>query len=63
MVIWQRPGWPNFRWNEARLLEPLAAARLKQGRLLGSMARLGFDLKLEAQLEALTEDVIQSSEI
>jgi Fic family protein len=27
------------------------------------MARLGFDLKLEAQLEALTEDVIKSSEI
>lgn len=63
MYIWQRPGWPNFRWEDARLLEPLAAARLKQGRLLGGMARLGFDLKLEAQLEALTEDVIKTSEI
>lgn len=27
------------------------------------MARLGFDLKLEAQLEALTEDAVKSSEI
>lgn len=63
MYIWQCPEWPRFRWNDGRLLEPLAAARLKQGRLLGSMARLGFDLKLEAQLEALTEDVIKSSEI
>ncbi len=63
MYIWERPDWPKFRWDNARLLEPLAAARLKQGRLLGSMARLGFDLKLEAQLEALTEDVIKSSEI
>jgi Fic family protein len=63
MYIWQRPKWPKFRWDGARLLEPLAAARLKQGRLLGSMARLGFDLKREAQLEALTEDVIKSSEI
>ena len=63
MYIWQRPKWPKFRWDDARLLEPLAAARLKQGRLLGSMARLGFDLKLEAQLEALTEDVIKSPEI
>jgi Fic family protein len=52
-----------LHWDDGRLLEPLAAARLKQGRLLGSMARLGFDLKLEAQLEALTEDVIKSSEI
>lgn len=63
MYIWERPEWPHFTWDDARLLEPLAAARLKQGRLLGSMARLGFDLKLEAQLEALTEDVIKSSEI
>jgi len=63
MYIWQRPEWPNLRWQDARLLEPLAAARLKQGRLLGSMARIGFDLKLEAQLDALTEDVIKSSEI
>ena len=63
MYIWERPEWPNLTWDDGRLLEPLAAARLKQGRLLGSMARLGFDLKLEAQLEALTEDVVKSSEI
>jgi Fic family protein len=63
MVIWERAEWPNFTWNDARLLEPLAAARLKQGRLLGIMERLGFDLKLEAQLEALTADVIKSAEI
>jgi Fic family protein len=63
MYIWQRQNWPNLRWDDKRLLEPLAAARLKQGRLLGSMARLGFDLKLDAQLEALTEEVIKSSEI
>jgi len=61
--IWQSPEWPQFVWDDAQLLAPLAAARLKQGRLLGGMARLGFDLKLEAQLEALTEDVIKSSEI
>lgn len=63
MYIWERPEWPDFTWDDARLLEPLAVARLKQGRLLGSMARLGFDLKREAHLEALTEDVVKSSEI
>ena len=63
MYIWQRPDWPNFRWDDGRLLEPLGAARFKQGRFLGSMARLGFDLKLETRLEALTEDVVKSSEI
>jgi Fic family protein len=63
MYIWKRSEWPHFTWDDARLLEPLAVARLKQGRLLGRMAQLGFDLKREAQLEALTEDVIKSSEI
>ncbi len=63
MYIWEQPDWPRFTWDDGGLLEPLAAARLKQGRLLGGMASLGFDLKLEAQLEALTEDVVKSSEI
>ncbi len=63
MYIWERLKWPHFRWDSAALLEPLAAARLKQGQLLGNMERLGFGLKLEAQLAALTEDVIKSSEI
>jgi Fic family protein len=63
MYIWQRRGWPALRWQADRLLEPLAAARMEQGRLLGAMAGLGFDLKREAQLQALTEEVIKSSEI
>jgi Fic family protein len=63
MYIWQRPNWPDFRWGSAALLEPLAVARLKQGQLLGKMEHLGFGLKLEAELAALTEDVIKSSEI
>ena len=63
MYIWERPEWPNFRWVDAALIAPLAAAHHKQGRLLGRMEGLGFDLKLRAQLETLTEDVIKSSEI
>ncbi|MGI4815289.1 MAG: Fic family protein [Janthinobacterium lividum] len=63
MYIWQLSDWPAFKWDNARLLAPLAAARLKQGRLLGGMGRFGFDLKLETQLVALTEDVVKTSEI
>ncbi len=63
MYIWERSKWPQFDWDTAALLEPLATARLRQGQLLGNMARLGFDLKLEAELAALTEDVIKTSEI
>lgn len=63
MYIWEQPGWPSLAWDDSRLLKPLTAARLKQGCLLGRMTNLGFDLKLQAQLEALTEDIVKSSEI
>ena len=63
MYIWQFPDWPDLRWDDSTLIVPLADARFRQGRLLGSMSRLGFDLKQEAQLEALTEDVQRTSEI
>jgi len=35
----------------------------EQGRLFGRMQGLGFDLRREAQLSTLTEDVVRSSEI
>src|SRR2546426_8882029 len=44
-------------------LSPLAAVHLKQGLLLGRMAHLGFELRLEAELESITEETLKSSEI
>lgn len=41
----------------------LASVRHLQGRLLGSMNALGFDLRQEASLTTLTTDVIKSSAI
>lgn len=55
--------WPQFEWNTERLAEPLAAVRLRQGRLIGHMEALGFSLRREAVLQTLTSDVIKSSEI
>ena len=63
MYIWQDDDWPRFRWDAEALLAPLAEARHKQGRLLGQMKRLGFDLQLEAELRATVEDVLKTSEI
>lgn len=63
MYIWQDDGWPRFRWDAEALLTPLAEARHRQGRLLGQMRRLGFDLRLEAELQATVEDVLRTSEI
>ena len=41
----------------------LAGVSREQGRLLGRMEALGFDLRDEAHLHTLTEDVVKSSEI
>ena len=63
MYIWELPDWPRFRWNTERLVPVLADAHLKQGRLLGRMERLGFALRLEAELEVATEEALKTSEI
>lgn len=61
--IYQLFDWPGFHWNQEALQAPLAAARHKQGRLLGRMETLGFSLRREAELETLTLDVVKTSEI
>ena len=61
--IHQRPGWPQFNWDDARLLPLLADLRHRQGRLLGQMQGLGFTVRSEASLTTLTSDVVGSSAI
>src|SRR5512139_3182505 len=61
--IWQRPEWPQWRFDAGRLSELLAKVTLARGRLLGGMQALGFKLGEETTLRVLTEDVIKSSEI
>lgn len=63
MYIWELPDWPHFRWDTNQLVQPLAAAHLAQGRLLGRMERLGFDLRLNAELQAMTEEAVKNAEI
>jgi Fic family protein len=63
MFIHALKDWPRFHWNRERLAEPLAAVRHQQGRLIGHMEALGFNLRQEAVLQTLTEDVLKSSEI
>jgi len=61
--IHQKPGWPKFTWDGETLATPLAAVRHKQGRLLGRMEALGFHLRTEASMVALTSEVVKSSAI
>lgn len=61
--IHEQPGWPELAWDNNELAAPLAAVRHQQGRLLGKMETLGFDLRSEASLAVLTSDVVKSSAI
>ena len=61
--IHEKPGWPDLTWDSDQLAATLAAVRHKQGRLLGKMEALGFDLRTEASLAVLTTDVVKSSAI
>jgi Fic family protein len=61
--IHELADWPKFRWDRDRLAKPLASVRHQQGRLIGHMEALGFQLQQEAVLETLTEDVVKSSDI
>jgi len=61
--IHEKPGWPQFSWDNDLLAAPLAAVRHKQGKHLGKMEALGFDLRAEANLSVLTSEVLNSSAI
>lgn len=61
--IHERADWPGFHWDQGGLANPLAAVRHRQGRLVGRMEGLGFQLREEAVLTTLTQDVLKSSEI
>lgn len=63
ICIWQQEDWPRFGWDDARLSYQLGRVRSLQGKLVGKMSALGFDLKNSAMLDALTADVTKSSEI
>lgn len=63
VYIYQQDSWPNFIWDDKALISLLARVRNKQGKIIGKMSALGFQLRNEAVLETLTLDVIKTTEI
>jgi len=63
MYIYERPDWPEFKYNINEILNLLIEVKSLQGRLVGRMGALGFDLKEHANLAILTQEVLRSSEI
>ena len=63
IYVHEQPDWPRLRWEADALAGLLADVRYRQGRLVGRMAALGFDLQREAVLGTLVADVVKSSDI
>lgn len=63
MYLYNHPNWPILEWNSEQLLPLLSLVRNKQGELIGKMGALGFELRNEANLEILTQEIIKSTEI
>lgn len=61
--IYEHENWPNLTWDAAALAPLLSRVAFAQGRLLGSMSRLGLTERREASALALTRETSESSEI
>lgn len=63
MYIHQSDNWPHFTWNTDIIGAKLAKVNKAAGFLEGRLAAIGFDAMRHATVEALTHDIVSSSEI
>lgn len=61
--IYQNTDWHSFIYFGDKIQNLLLEIKKAQGYLLGKMDALGFDVKNNALLQVLTENIIKSSEI
>lgn len=61
--IWQATDWPAWRYDLTALAQRLAEVSHARGLLMGRLVDIGMDLRDQASLSALTEDVLKTSEI
>ena len=61
--IHQSGQWPHFNWDKELVADKLAAVNKASGFLMGRLNAIGFDARLSANAEMLSNDIINSSEI
>jgi hypothetical protein len=59
--IWEASDWPDWRYDLAALVDPLAVTSRSLGLLLGRMTDVGLALRDQASLSVLTDDVVKTS--
>ena len=63
MYIYEHKDWPSFSWNQELVHAKLNEVYKAVGYLMGRLSLMGFDDKMSAIAEALSHDIIASSEI
>ena len=63
VYIWQQPTWAEFKWDNERLITLLSDVRNLEGRIMGLMEGVGFNVQNATSLDVMVEDVLRSSEI
>ena len=61
--IHQSQHWPHFTWDKEWVANKLASVNKASGFLMGRLDAIGFDARLSANAEMLSNDIINSSEI
>ncbi|WP_159084184.1 DUF4172 domain-containing protein [Saccharobesus litoralis] len=63
MYIWQSGLWPQFKFDENAINEKLVNIEQAKQKLLDSSATLTQPIDKEAQMDALLQNAIRTSEI
>lgn len=61
--IWQNEEWPGMMWQDYVLSRLLAEVNVLRGQLNGRLMMLGLRQQTESMVEALTQEIVHSSEI
>ena len=61
--IHEHSNWTEWQWSDKKLLPLVSRVRIWQGSLLGKLLTLRFDLNVEAQSDAVTLEIVKTSEI
>jgi Fic family protein len=60
---WQKPGWPNFRWERARLEAAEKQFLVGGGVFVGTVRHLGKEERDQLTIEAMSTEAVTTSEI
>ena len=61
--IWQQSAWPALKWDAAAIATALSDAVFCQGRFLGKLSEIGFDVQSTVGFEALSAEIVNSAAI